>query len=231
MSEDKLTARVDNYIVTISPELGHGSHGQVLEAEHIKTKEKCVVKKIELTKDPARHKRSLEIAETEQEILSRLSHKHIVKYLEVFPHRNSWWLFMERCNSGNLKDYLESRKFIQLDVKVKMMLQCASAVQYLHSKRIIHRDIKLENFLVHETQGDFVIKLSDFGLSKLIEDDSFERSCVKTKVGTRFYRAPELFSGQYYTASVDTFALGLAFLVLFLFGPDNECTVPLSGKG
>ena len=182
--KEKLTVVVGNYTVTISPELGHGSFGQVLEAVHNETKVQCVVKKIELTNDPVRYERLLEVAKREERVLSRLSHENIVRYLEVFTHSNSWWFYMQRCYFGNLGEYLRFNKTIQLHTKIDIKRQCACAVDYIHSQNIIHRDLKIENYLVTEEKGALVIKLSDFGMAKLFEDDSTERNIMGTKVGT-----------------------------------------------
>ena len=94
----------------------------------------------------------------------------------------------------------------------------------------MHRDSKLGNYLVTKIDDQFVVKLTDFGLSKLLEDQVGNENIMKTRVGTRYYRAPELLSGAEYSDAVDIFSLGLVIMVVFKYGPGHLQTVPLTGK-
>ena len=134
---------------------------------------------------------------------------------------------MEYCSEGNLKEYIYKSK--SESSKIDIYLQCAKAVQYIHSNNVVHRDIKLENYLVTKIGDQVVIKLTDFGLSKLFEDHACDENVMKTFVGTRYYRAPELISGAEYSDAVDIFSLGLVFLAVFKYGPGHSLTVPLTG--
>ena len=132
---NKLELSVGDYDVCISPEIGRGSFGNVYKAKHRKTKETCAVKKIELTSDPSKSKRLLKIAKTEETILKKLEHENIVQYFGVYPHISSWWIFLQYCNEGNLKDYLKKVKNMSQLEKIEAELQCARAVEYIHKKQ------------------------------------------------------------------------------------------------
>ena len=220
---------VGNYDVDINPELGRGSYGVALYAQHNLTKQRCVVKKIDFTSDTMRSGKMQGVAETEWTILRSLQHKNIVKYLDVVRYSTVVWIFLEFCNLGNLKEYIMKRKNLHIQSKLDIKLQCAEALEYLHSKNITHRAIKLENYLVTKSQEKDVVKLTDFGLSKMLEGNSSELSMTKNR-GTMLYRSPEQFRGDRYSKKVDIFGLGLVFLVIFDYGQNCTFTIPLSGN-
>jgi serine/threonine protein kinase len=93
----------------------------------------------------------------------------------------------------------------------------ASALVHMHSRGIVHRDLKPENLVLSEPRLDSPIKISDFGLSKIINDDS---DTMKTVCGTRAYSAPEVNFGRnasspsHYTAKVDVWSLGVILYVI-----------------
>ena len=79
---------------------------------------------------------------------------------------------MEFCSLGDLSEYLENNKDINFMSKVKIMHQSASAVAFMHRQKpaIVHRDLKLQNILMTSQGGEDVVKLTDFGLSKVFRD-------------------------------------------------------------
>ncbi|XP_075893614.1 serine/threonine-protein kinase pdik1l-A isoform X3 [Nelusetta ayraudi] len=123
------------------------------------------------------------------------------------------WLVMEYCDGGDLNHYLLSRppdtRSNQTIVK-----QLCSAVAFLHSLGITHRDLKPDNVLVCMTAKGPVVKVADFGLSKMSEgvvDGDLTRQHFSSTCGSDFYMAPEIWAGLSYTAQADIFSLGVMF--------------------
>ena len=101
---DNLEILIRGYIV--SPEIGRGSYGTVYSAKNKVNEKLCVAKKIDLTTNVVKSKALLEAAKTEEKILQRLNHQNIVRYLDVVCHKTSYWIFLEYCSEGNLKDHI-----------------------------------------------------------------------------------------------------------------------------
>ena len=226
--DDDLTINIGDYTVTISPEIGHGAYGQILKAVHITSGDIRVVKKLELTNEKRQRSLLLKHARREEHILCLLSHENIVKYYGLITHRTSWWLFLQMCTLGSLKAYLINNMRLSINSRVDIKRQCAAAIMYLHEQDIMHRDIKISNILMTEYCDKHLVKVSDFGMSKLVCTDYHDDDLTKHHIGTRYYRAPEQFQLEKYTSAVDVFALGLTFLIIFEFGLQNEYLVPRS---
>ncbi|XP_030067254.1 serine/threonine-protein kinase 35 [Microcaecilia unicolor] len=135
------------------------------------------------------------------------------------------WFVMEFCEGGDLNQYVLSRKPDPVTNK-SFMLQLTSAIAFLHKNHIVHRDLKPDNILITERSGSPVLKVADFGLSKVCAGlTSHSRECsegggmenkmvnlnkywLSSACGSDFYMAPEVWEGHY-TAKADIFALGI----------------------
>ncbi|KAF7646118.1 hypothetical protein LDENG_00193350 [Lucifuga dentata] len=133
------------------------------------------------------------------------------------------WFVMEFCDGGDLNQFILSR---QPDPQTNnsFMLQLTSAVAFLHENNIVHRDLKPDNILISEQSGTPVLKVADFGLSKVCaglgsttegkegEDKNknvnVNKFWLSSACGSDFYMAPEVWEGHY-TAKADIFALGI----------------------
>ena len=89
------------------------------------------------------------------------------------------------------------------------MKQLVEAIKYLHANKIVHRDLKPENILLAKA-GEDKIKISDFGLSRIVG----EQSLIQSMVGTPQYLAPEVLSAPEYNKSVDIWSLGVVLFVM-----------------
>ncbi|XP_072218804.1 serine/threonine-protein kinase pdik1l-B [Leuresthes tenuis] len=123
------------------------------------------------------------------------------------------WLVMEYCDGGDLNQYLLSRP-PDAQRNHSVVQQLCSAVAFLHSLGVIHRDLKPDNVLVCVTPKGPVVKVADFGLSKMCEgvmDGDRTRQRFSSTCGSDFYMAPEVWGGLSYTAQADIFSLGVMF--------------------
>ena len=129
---------------------------------------------------------------------------------------------------GDLNKYFQSNE-LKLRGKIDIMEQVANGIVFLHSKNVVHRDIKPDNILVF---GDYSVtaKLSDFDLSKVLDPD-VETSVMTSNVGTLRFKAPEFFQRTKekqinYHRNVDVFAAGLTFLAMIQYGKDSRNLIP-----
>ena len=104
---------------------------------------------------------------------------------------------------------------------VHILVQICQAIKHLHTRQIIHRDIKLENVMLSEEGSGCTAKLADFGLAEQLVDG---QSIRQTKAGTPSYLAPEIVQGQSYGTASDMWSLGCLIYVLLTaklprFGP------------
>ncbi|KAL4885220.1 kinase-like domain-containing protein [Aspergillus karnatakaensis] len=124
----------------------------------------------------------------ELDIMKDLKHPNIVEYIEHHEHDRWIYIIMEYVPLGELSTYL--RHYVRIDeVMVQTITrQILQALKYLHKRRITHRDIKPDNILI-SSQEPLKVKLSDFGLSKVVQEETF----LKTFCGTLLYCAPEVY--------------------------------------
>ena len=166
-----ITGKIGSYTVTLTPPIGRGQFGTVHKAIQDGTQTIMAAKQIIIGEQGRINTELRRMAESEIKIMEDLqSHSNIVKVHEHFIQDNVCWLFVEFCDLGNLSSYLRDNQSVELFEKIKIMHQSASAVAFMHNQNppIIHRDIKLDNIMMKRERGDDVVKLTDFGLSKLL---------------------------------------------------------------
>jgi serine/threonine protein kinase len=139
----------------------------------------------------------------EAKAVAQLSHSNIVKVTDYGDHEGVPYLVMEYINGGTLKDKLG--KPLPYQEAAKLLLPIARALQYAHSRKIIHRDVKPSNILISEA-GE--LKLIDFGIAKVLDlEDGQTLTATGVGMGTPEYMAPEQWMGNI-TPSVDIYSLG-----------------------
>lgn len=187
----------------ILEELGRGTFGVVYRVKHIGTQNYYVIKKI--TTSMMSHKAQQQ-AMKEVNILKSIDHINVIRYYGSFLEKNYLYIVMEYAEGGDLhrllrKNRAENKKFSERDLWM-FAYEISLAINVLHNKNIIHRDIKCLNlFLTRENR----IKLGDMGQSKITSPIAQMHA---TRVGTPLYLAPELVKQTAYDFKVDIWALG-----------------------
>ena len=129
--------------------------------------------------------------DNEMQIMKATDHKSIVKYIDYVDQPKYMYIIMEFVPCGDLSQYLILHGPLHEDLAKQMAEQVLDALAYLHKKKITHRDIKPDNILLANLDpSHFTVKLSDFGLSKVVKDNE---TFLKTFCGTLLYCAPEVF--------------------------------------
>jgi len=121
---------------------------------------------------------------------------------------------MEYCSGGELLEHITRQKRFTEDEAARIMKKIFSVINHMHSKGIVHRDLKLENILFLDKSPDSEIKLIDFGLSKKCEDNS----SLFTMVGTPLYVSPEILMGRY-DKTCDDWSTGVIMYILLVGYP------------
>lgn len=200
----------DVYEVNASSKLGKGSYGSVYLSTHRMTGDERAVKVMNVDRVTSYYLRKLH---TEIAILRRVDHPNIIRLHDVFFGRRSVYLVTELCRGGELFELLTSGKsqgfVFREDRASRLLRDMLSAVKYLHSHGVVHRDLKLENFLFEGESALSPLILIDFGLSKLFDPN--ER--IRQRVGSCYYTAPEVLNGAY-DYRCDLWSLGVITYML-----------------
>lgn len=180
--------------------LGKGAFGQAVLYRKTDDNSLVVWKEIALPKMSEEEKdKSL----NEVDILSLLDHINIICYYNHFFDDSTLYIEMEYANGGTLFEKIRDQEelFPEQDC-IWYFYQLMSAVSYIHNIGILHRDIKTLNIFMTKAG---VLKLGDFGISKVLEDNS---KLAETHVGTPYYMSPELIKGEKYDDKSDIWACG-----------------------
>jgi len=195
---------MDKY--NILSKLGQGTYGSVYLCEEKSSGRQCVMKRM-LLRNLSEKERSSALQEAQ--LLKSLNHPNIVSYVDTICTRSKLYLLMQFCDGGDLERKLnqvrKERGTVPEPQLLDWFVQMALALQYLHSKRILHRDLKTANVFLTAIG---IVKLGDFGVSRVL---SATTELAKTFVGTPYYLSPELLNNSPYGHASDVWALGVIF--------------------
>lgn len=181
--------------------LGKGSFGSAILIKRKVDGALFVVKEVSLIK---MSKKERDEARHECTVLQQLQHPNIVRYIEQFENRNNLYIVMEYCDGGDLAGKVkESRGPMKESQMMYYFSQICLAMEYLHSRHILHRDIKTMNVFLMKSGA---VKLGDFGISTVLRNTM---GMANTVCGTPYYFSPELCRNKPYNNKSDIWALGV----------------------
>ena len=195
--------------------LGKGGFAKCYEftcSENKKIFAAKVVAKSGLVKSRAKQKLISEI-----KIHKSLHHPQIVAFEHYFEDTENVYILLEMCQNQTLNELLKRRKRLT-EIEVQCyIVQLIKALKYLHSHRVIHRDLKLGNLFLTEKME---LKVGDFGLATKLD---FEGERKRTVCGTPNYIAPEILDGKTgHSYEVDIWSLGVIIYTLIIGKPPFE---------
>ena len=189
--------------------IGEGSFGKVYKARIRGTGQIVAIKSI---KKKGKQEKDLNNLRQEIEILRGLFHENIILLLDSFETNTEFCLVTELAQ-GELFEILEDDKCLPEPEVRKIAQQLVNSLYYLHSQRVIHRDMKPQNILI---SANGIVKLCDFGFARTMSTNTIVLTSIK---GTPLYMAPELVKELPYNQSVDIWSLGVILYELFVGQP------------
>lgn len=187
--------------------LGRGGFGSVYRAHDTLRGRDVAIKISEVSQENLRLKHEVEIAQSLPE------HRNIAHYEQCYTLSSFSGVFdvavMQYYEAGSLEQILQTDK-LDLGQRIEILTQLLDGIVYLHSHNIIHRDLKPQNILVDKYRGKITIKITDFGISKQMED--INRSLVSNSlvgVGTLSYASPEQLAERSIRRNTDLWSFGV----------------------
>lgn len=181
-------------------EIGKGGFGSVYEGEYFGTP--VAIKKI-VEEDPD----GLLYLEREVNVLKGMRHPNIVQFIGIAVHEGALFIITEYVDNGNLRKFLKDPKIsMPWAMRVNLAHDIACAMAYLHSRNVIHRDLKSKNLLVGD---NWRLKICDFGFARVNASNRPMTLC-----GTDDWMAPEMIMGFQYDNKVDVFSYGIVLCEL-----------------
>nr|KAJ3411237.1 signal transducing kinase of the PAK [Polyrhizophydium stewartii] len=173
--------------------IGQGASGGVYSAKQIESGLSVAIKQMNLEEQP---KKDLIINEIL--VMKVAQHKNIVNFIDSFLYKGDLWVVMEYMEGGSLTDSVLTNYMTEEQIATVL-----EGLSHLHSRGVIHRDIKSDNILMGV---DGQIKLTDFGFCAQLNDSQAKRT---TMVGTPYWMAPEVVTRKEYGPKVDVWSLGI----------------------
>ena len=145
----------------------------------------------------------------EVEILSEIDHPNVVKLIEIYDEGAVLYLVMEIMRGGELFDRIVEKEAYSEKEAAMTIKPVVDAVRYCHDNGVLHRDLKPENLLYESEEQTSIIKITDFGLARFVQEELATTAC-----GTPGYIAPEIVGGKGYGKEVDYWSVGIILYIM-----------------
>lgn len=202
LTENDLPAEI-NKMYHVGRQLGSGACGTVY---YVQDRRKCTPYALKFT---AKNENNMHTLYKEVDLLRILKHPCILSFFNVRTYDSSVAIYLEYMAGGDLFSRIQKienkGEHMSESLSKFLFYQICTGVKYLHDTRVTHRDLKPENILLSTDEDYALVKISDFGLSKRIQNNSE----LKTACGTKMYLAPEVRRAKSYTNKVDIWSLGI----------------------
>lgn len=181
--------------------IGKGTFGRAILVKKKTTGEQLIIKHVAMGQLSQKEKKE---ALNEVNVLRQLKHPHIIGYRKSFEEDGNLCIVMDFAENGDLYQLIRNRKgkLFSEETIMKWFVQIASALEYTHSKHILHRDLKTQNIFLSKDNN---VLVGDFGIAKILQNTM---ECAHTLVGTPYYLSPELCREEPYNQKSDVWSLG-----------------------
>lgn len=145
-------------------------------------------------------------------ILKQCNHPNVARLFDTFETNKHICFVIELCSGGDLFSYIKKRRRLKEDIARFFFKQLIEGLAYIHNaKKVVHRDIKLENILLDATGN---VKICDFGVSRQLR---YDHTVMKEQCGTPAYIAPEILLDKGYTGyKVDMWCAGVCLYAMLI---------------
>jgi len=157
---------------------------------------------------------NMEFLHRELNIMKAVNSNYVIRTFDIFDSPRKLFFVLEYMQGGTLHEiYQKHKPFNEQQVRA-VLFDVLSGVAYLHSKQIVHRDLKLKNVLAERETMPYGLKLADFGLSNFVGQRTMSRVVLKSQVGSPHYVAPEVLREELYGPAVDLWSIGVMMHIM-----------------
>ncbi len=214
-----MTDRILNNRYKLEEQIGSGGMSIVYKAEDLTTGETVAIKV--LRSELSENDQLIRKFNQEAESAKRLTHPNIVRTRDAGYDDNIYYIVRDLVDGMTLKEYIDKEGPLAPDHAADIALKVAYGLQYAHSNGVIHRDIKPHNIII---DNDGSVKLTDFGIARVLNDETRTTEYGKSLVGTVYYTSPEQVRGLNVDERTDVYSLGVVLFEM-LTG-----TLPFDGE-
>ncbi|MCQ2817454.1 MAG: protein kinase, partial [archaeon] len=213
-------SNIDDYEIICK--IGKGAFSTVYKVKSKKDKKIYAIKKVDFKKSTEKEKDN---SFNEVNLLKKINSPNVIGFVDSFydQSNNFLYLVMEYASYGDLdlqiQNRIKTRKYYDEDELLSMMEQIAIGLKDIHSKNILHRDLKAANIFVCDPNNK-LLKIGDFNVSKVINPFSLKN----TQTGTPYYASPEVWNNMPYDFKSDIWSVGCLFYEM------TSLTAPFKGK-